>query len=312
MPDATNLSTRLQRIVAILITSLLGACSFFPVLNGLGSDSAYRKRSTFQYGNESRQQLDVYEPAIAHDGIVVVFFYGGGWRTGARGEYRFVAQTLTRYGATVVIPDYRTYPGGVFPDFMHDAAAAVAWTQRNIARYGGDPKKIYLIGHSAGAHIATLLALDKQYLAARGLDTKTLAGVVGLATPTNFAATLEAKYRPAFGNQTGLERAQPIRYARADTPPLLLLHGADDSVVLPRNSLALAERITALSGQARARIYPGKSHSGLILFFSRLFGASPILDDTLEFIGLKQAGFMRTSAKCGNSMTGYQSPVCLD
>lgn len=132
---------RLRGIVALLFTSLLGACSPFPVLNGLGSDNAYRSVSTLRYGNESRQQLDVYQPVVARKGIVVVFFYGGGWRTGARDEYRFVAQTLTRYGATVVIPDYRIYPGAVFPAFMHDAAAAVAWTHRHIAEYGGNPKK---------------------------------------------------------------------------------------------------------------------------------------------------------------------------
>ena len=276
-------------LVALLCAGLLGGCAPFPVLNSLGSDSAYRTVSTVRYGNETRQQLDVYQPAVARKGIVVVFFYGGGWQTGQRDEYRFVAQALTRYGATVIIPDYRTYPTGVFPDFMHDAAAAVAWTQRHIAEYGGDPKKIYLVGHSAGAHIATLLALDKQYLVTQGLGTDILAGVVGLAAPTDFAATLEAKYRPAFGNQTELERAQPIRYARADAPPLLLQHGADDSVVLPKNSLALAERITTLGGQARAQIYPDKGHPGLILFFSRLFGGSAILDDTLDFIGLKPA-----------------------
>lgn len=280
-------SRALRYFCALLLTSLLAACSPFPVLNGLGSNSAYRMVSTVRYGNEPRQQLDVYQPAVSRKGIVVVFFYGGGWRTGARDEYRFVAQTLTRYGATVVIPDYRIYPGAVFPAFMHDAAATVAWTHRHIAEYGGDPKKIYLVGHSAGAHIVTLLALDKQYLAAQGLGTDILAGVVGLATPTNFAATLEAKYRPAFGDQAELERAQPIRYARADAPPMLLQHGADDGVVLPHNSLALAERVTALGGQARAQIYPDKGHPGLILFFSWLFGGSAILDDTLNFIGLK-------------------------
>lgn len=275
----------MRRIVMLVVTSLLAACSPFPVLNGLGTDSTYRKLSTLRYGDATRQQLDIYQPAVADQGVVVIFFYGGGWRTGARGEYRFVAQTLTRYGATVVIPDYRIYPAGIFPDFMHDAASAVAWTHRHIAEYGGDPKKIYLIGHSAGAHMATLLALDKQYLARQGLSTDILAGVVGLATPANFAATLEAKYRPAFGNQAELERAQPIRYVRADAPPLLLQHGADDSVVLPHNSLALAERITALGGQAQARIYPDRGHAGLILIFSRL-GATSILKDTLNFIGL--------------------------
>lgn len=290
----------MRRSIIVLITSLLVACSPFPVLNGLGSDSTYRKLSTLRYGDASRQQLDVYQPAVADKGIVVVFFYGGGWRTGARDEYRFVAQTLTRYGATVVIPDYRIYPDGIFPDFMHDAAAAVAWTRRYIAEYGGDPKKIHLIGHSAGAHIATLLALDKQYLAAQGISTDILAGVVGLAAPTDFASTLEAKYRPAFDDQAELERAQPIRYARADAPPLFLQHGANDSVVLPRNSLALAERITSLGGQAQARIYPDKGHSGLLLIFSR-FGATPILEDTLDFTGLRRNADAVPPPASGNS-----------
>ena len=301
MPDSINFSARLSRMVSLILTSALVACSPFPVLNGLGTDSTYRKLSTLRYGDTPRQQLDIYQPAVADKGVVVIFFYGGGWRTGARDEYRFVAQTLTRYGATVVIPDYRIFPGGVFPDFMHDAAAAVAWTHRHIAEYGGDPKKIYLIGHSAGGHIATLLALDKQYLAAQGLSTDLLAGVVGLAAPTDFASTLEAKYRPAFGSQAGLEHAQPIRYARADAPPLFLQHGANDSVVLPRNSLLLAGRITELGGQAQARIYPDKGHAGLILIFSRL-GAPPILEDTLDFIGLKHnANALPSPADSGNS-----------
>lgn len=290
----------MHRTILLLVTSVLVACSPFPVLNGLGTDNTYRKLSTLRYGDAPRQQLDIYQPVVTNKDVVLVFFYGGGWRTGARDEYRFVAQTLTRYGATVVIPDYRIYPDGVFPDFMHDAAAAVAWTHRHIAEYGGDPKKIYLIGHSAGGHIATLLALDKQYLAAQGLSTDMLAGVVGLAAPTDFASTLEAKYRPAFGDQAALDRAQPIRYARGDAPPLFLQHGANDSVVLPRNSLALAERITSRGGQAQARIYPDKGHAGLLLIFSR-FGATSILEDTLDFIGLRRNADAVPPPASGNS-----------
>lgn len=300
MPDSISVYAGLSRIVVLALTTVLVACSPFPVLNGLGTDSTYRQLSTLRYGNAPCQRLDIYQPVVADKGIVVVFFYGGGWRTGARDEYRFVAQTLTRYGATVVIPDYRIYPDGIFPDFMHDAAAALAWTHRHIAEYGGDPKKIYLAGHSAGGHIATLLALDKHYLAAQGLSTDILAGVVGLAPPTDFAATLEAKYRPAFGNQVELERAQPIRYARGDAPAMFLQHGANDSVVLPRNSLALAERITALGGRAQTRIYPDTGHAGLILIFSRL-GATPILEDTLNFIGLKRSAAIMPSPAAGNS-----------
>jgi acetyl esterase/lipase len=276
----------LRNVGALLAASLLVSCSPLNVLNGLGPDNGYRHVTRVPYGNDARQQMDIYQPTVSRNGIVVVFFYGGGWRTGQGDEYRFVAQTLTRHGATVVIADYRLYPEVVFPVFMQDAAAAVAWTHRNIAQYGGDPKKIYLVGHSAGAHIVSLLALDARYLVAQGLDSHILAGVVGLATPTDFAATLDAKYRPVFVDQAQLERAQPVRYVRGDAPPMLLQHGADDTVVLPRNSLVLAERITGAGGQARAIVYPGKGHSGMLLIFSELYGRSPILHDTLDFLGL--------------------------
>lgn len=255
------------------------------VLNGVGQESGYRKLTSIPYGSEARQQLDIYQPRVSRDGVVVVFFYGGGWSRGQRAEYRFVAQTLTQHGGTVVIADYRLYPEVVFPAFIEDAAAAVAWTHRHIAQYGGDPKKIYLVGHSAGAHIVSLLALDAQYLAAQGLNTNIVAGVVGLATPTDFA-TLGARYRPVFVDQAQLDLAQPVRYARSDAPPMLLQHGADDTVVLPRNSVVLAQRITAAGGQARAIIYPDKSHSGLLLMFSDFLGRSPILGDTLDFLRL--------------------------
>ncbi len=276
----------LRNIAVLLTASLLCGCSPLNILNGIGPESGYRKIISIPYGHDPRQQLDIYQPRISRDGIVVMFFYGGGWSRGQRAEHRFVAQTLTQHGATVVISDYRLYPEAVFPDFMQDAAAAVAWTHRNIAQYGGDPKKIYLVGHSAGAHIVSLLALDARYLAAQGLGTNIVAGVIGLATPTDFATTLGVKYRPAFVDQAQLERAQPVRYVRSDAPPMLLQHGADDTVVLPRNSVVLAERITVEGGQARAIVYPDKSHSSLLLIFSEFLGRSPILDDTLHFLGL--------------------------
>jgi acetyl esterase/lipase len=270
----------------LLAAALLVACTPFTALNGLGSDSGYRQLSTVGYGSLPRQQLDVYRPVAPHRGVVVVFFYGGSWSMGQRDEYRFVAQTLTRHGATVVIPDYRIYPDAVFPAFMDDAAAAVAWTHRHIAEYGGDPKKLYLLGHSAGAHIATLLALDPRYLAAQGLDSTIIAGVDAMSAPTDFAATLEPKYRPVFVDRATLDLAQPLRYARGDAPPMLLQHGADDTLVQPRNSRVLADAITAQRGTARAIVYPGKGHAGTVLAFSELLGRSPVLQDTLRFLGL--------------------------
>ena len=277
----------LFRIACLSPLLLAVACSPLRALGGFAGESDVARVSSVRYGGESRQMLDVYEPRRPHDGTVVVFFYGGGWRMGQRADYRFLAQTLARSGATVVVADYRLYPQGVFPDFMHDAAAAVAWTARNIAGYGGNPARIYLLGHSAGAHIVTLLALDPRYLAAQGLEPSLLAGVDALSAPTDFAATLEARYRPVFVDQATLERAQPLRYARGDAPPMLLQHGADDSLVNPRNSRALAAAITARGGTGRAIVYPGVGHAGTVLAFSAWLGESTVLDNALAFMQLR-------------------------
>jgi acetyl esterase/lipase len=315
MPKTALLHRLLQFITrsgyrcGLLSLGLLAACSPFTVLNGFGSDASYRCVQTVAYGALPRQKLDIYRPDKSASGIVVVFFYGGSWRMGARDEYRFVAQTLTRYGATVVVPDYRLYPEATFPAFMDDAAAAVAWTHRHIAAYGGDPKKVYLLGHSAGAHIVTLLALDRRYLAAQGLDSSILSGVDALSAPTDFAATLGPQYRPVFVDQARLERAQPIHYARADAPPMLLQHGADDTLVLPRNSTALAAAIAARGGTARALIYPGMGHPGTVLAFSELLGSSPVLRDTLHFLGLDRTATTASPAQRLAQIANEAAPV---
>ncbi len=272
------------RIGAAVVAGVISGCSPLAVLNQLGSDAAYTVIENVSYGSDVRQALDIYIPKQAPSGKVVVFFYGGSWSSGERGDYRFVAQSLTAHGIVVVIADYRLYPDVRFPAFVEDAAAAVGWTFRHIARYQGDPAKIYLIGHSAGGHIVSLLALDSRYLATQSLRSSLLAGVIGLSSPTDFAATLGARYRPIFTDDAQLETAQPVRYARADAAPMLLLHGADDALVLPRNSETLARRIQQTGGEARAIIYPDIGHPGTVLAFSPLWGQSPLLAEMLRFM----------------------------
>lgn len=272
------------RIGAAVIAGVISGCSPLAVINQLGSDAAYTVIENVSYGSDVRQALDIYIPKQAPSGKVVVFFYGGGWSSGERGDYRFVAQSLTAHGIVVVIADYRLYPDVRFPIFVEDAAAAVGWTFRHIARYQGDPAKLYLIGHSAGGYIVSLLALDSRYLAAQSLRSSQLAGVIGLSSPTDFAATLGARYRPVFTDDAQLEIAQPVRYARADAAPMLLLHGADDALVLPRNSETLARRIQQIGGEARAVIYPDIGHLGTVLAFSPLWGQSPLLAEMLRFM----------------------------
>jgi acetyl esterase/lipase len=113
------------------------------------------------YGTGPRHTLDIYVPEkLTASAPVVVFFYGGGWESGSKEMYRFIGYALAAQGLVVVIPDYRLHPDVEFPAFMNDAAEAVEWAHVNAARLGGDPDRLFLMGHSAGAQIATLLSMD--------------------------------------------------------------------------------------------------------------------------------------------------------
>ena len=233
-----------------------------------------------------RGGMDVYRPEHAAGPLpVVVFFYGGSWRNGARGDYRFVAAELARRGMVVVVPDYRVFPQVSFPAFVEDGARAVAAVRLQAAGWGGDPARIVLAGHSAGAWIAAMLALNPKYLADAGDGRAGIAGLVGIAGPYDFDPAQFDSTRDVFATAASKAETQPITFADGRAPPMLLLHGADDTTVEPRNSRALAGRIAAAGGSADLRIYPGVGHVGIAMSFAPLFRAkAPALDDMAAFV----------------------------
>ena len=231
--------------------------------------------------------MDVYAPTARTAALpLVVFFYGGSWQTGARGDYRFVAASLARRGMVVVVPDYRLYPEVRFPDFVVDAARAVAAARAGARQWGGDANRLVLMGHSAGAHIAALLALDPSYLAAQGDSRDHVAGLVGLAGPYDFlpitGPTIKLIFAPANDN---LALTQPIHFADRHAPPALLQVGGADTTVLPRNSVALAQAIRAAGGRVELREYARLGHIGLVTALAPLFRfRAPVLDDIVNFV----------------------------
>jgi acetyl esterase/lipase len=215
---------------------------------------------------------------------MVIFFYGGGWEEGQKADYRFVAMALAKRGIVAVIPDYRLYPDVRFPDFIMDGAKAVRWARRNALEFGADPGLLFLVGHSAGAYIAAMLTLDRAWL---DPDSQAaLAGFVGLAGPYDFlplrSKALQRIFAPAGGD---LSSSQPIRYARGDAAPALLVSGLADATVRPDNTKRLASRIRALGGHAETRFYNKIGHTTVIGAFSPLLRPlAPSLGDTLAFI----------------------------
>ena len=246
----------------------------------------YRLVPDLSYGDGTRLALDVYVPrGGAAPRPVVVFFHGGRWSGGRKETYRFAADALTGRGYVAVVPTHRLYPEVRFPVFVQDGAEAVAWTRRHIAAYGGDPARIFLMGHSSGAHIAALLVLDADYLRAAGGSPDWIAGMIGLAGPYDFLPLGAPDLKDMFGPAERYPASQPITFARAEAPPLLLLHGKADETVYPRNSINLARAVRERGGDAEVKLYAGVGHSAILAALSRpLRGRAPVVDDVDRFI----------------------------
>ncbi|WP_025141278.1 alpha/beta hydrolase [Achromobacter sp. DH1f] len=273
-------------LVAGLALGLLAACSPLTLLNGAIPDGASQATQGLAYGTLPRQRLDIYAPPNAAHAPVVVFFYGGSWRSGERADYRFAGDALASRGIVAVIADYRLYPEARYPAFLQDAAQVVAWTQQHIGAYGGDPRRVFVAGHSAGGYIAAMLALDARWLHGAGTAPATLAGWIGLAGPYDFLPIVARDVRPVFLFPDTPPDSQPIHHVSAAAPPGLLLAGAADSTVDPRrNSVSLALALRAAGACARLVEYPDLGHKLLVGALSRpLRWRAPVLDDVSAFV----------------------------
>ncbi|MBA1146339.1 alpha/beta hydrolase [Ectothiorhodospiraceae bacterium WFHF3C12] len=256
------------------------------MVNALTPEAGYTRHAGLAYGELERQRLDVYVPdGVAGAAPVVVFFYGGGWREGERDGYRFMGQALSSQGYVVVIPDYRLYPEVRFPSFIEDGALAVAWTRRNIAGYGGDVENLFLMGHSAGAHMAALLTLDDRYLQAHGGGEGWIRGMIGLAGPYDFLPFRSDFYRVVFEPESQFPDSQPVNFVNGAAPPMLLMQGEKDAVVSVNNTRSLARAVETAGGSVRAILYERQSHLSIIAGLSGpLRAVGPMMGDVKEFI----------------------------
>lgn len=282
-----------------VIAAALSGCAGQQVLNAFTPQRGLEKAINLSYGDHPRQRMDIYSPAGASEAPVVVFFYGGSWREGSKDLYEFVAQALTSRGFVAVVPDYRVYPDVQFPAFVEDAAGAVAQARQVVHRYGGDPDKLFIMGHSAGAHLAAMLATDGRYLQAVGGSRAWLRGFIGLSGPYDFTPIKDSQIRAVFGPESEHEKAQPVNYVDGQVPPTLLLHGENDTVVYANNSRDLAQRIAEEGGRPTLVIYPKMSHQKMIAVFGApLRGLSDAVDKVASFIR-EQARKPRSGASAG-------------
>lgn len=214
---------------------------------------------------------------------VVVFFYGGAWSEGARRHYGFAARALAALGHVVVVPDYRLVPAVEYPAFIEDCALAVDWVSHNIAAHGGDWTRLVLAGHSAGAYNAATLALDGRWLS--HAVRQTIVGVIGLSGPYDFYPFDGPISRRVFGAAEDKQGTQPINHVSADAPPMLLISGGRDELVLPRNSTRLGAALEAAGVTARVQVYARLGHAETLLALSLpLRWLAPVMRECRDFL----------------------------
>ncbi|WP_267395295.1 MULTISPECIES: alpha/beta hydrolase [unclassified Sphingomonas] len=251
---------------------------------GWGAEEA---ASAVPFGTEG-QTLDIWRPtaaATAGSLPVLIFFYGGGWVNGDRAAYAFAARAFAKAGFVVVVPDYRKVPGVRFPAFLQDGAQAVRWTRDHVARFGGDPRQIALAGHSAGAYNAVMLALDPRWLRAEGVDPHIVRAAIGLCGPYDFYPFDKKRSIDAMQGVASPALTQPIHFAHADAPPLLLVTASDDTEVRPYNAVNLYRRLRSLGAPVVFRDYAGLTHENVAMALSRPFrGKAPVLADSVSFL----------------------------
>ena len=283
-----------SRFPILLAALTLAGCT--GLLNTMTPSGGHRQATGVPYDTEHDLRLDIYTPANERNVPVVVFFHGGRWTQGAPGDYRFVGQALASRGFVAVVPEFRQYPGVRFPVFVHDGARAVRWTQQQIARYGGDPTKLFLMGHSSGAHIAAMLALNPEYLQSAGADRGSVRGMIGLAGAYAFLPLTAPDLRDLFGPPERFELSQPVNYVDGENPPLLLMHGENDDVVDVENTKRLAAEVARANGTVETVIYPKMSHSWIISTLAApLRSSSDVIEHVTDFV-LRQSS---TKPKAG-------------
>ena len=284
---SSNLARTVSAAAAVLLS--LAACSPLGTLNAVIPSGSYTLNADVAYGGLARQRLDIYRPSSAAPPAgwpVVVFFYGGSWNRGEKADYKFAGEALASRGVLVLVADYRLYPEVRYPDFLKDSALALGYGLKEAARLGGDARRVFVMGHSAGAYNAAMLALDPRWLGDIGRKPSELAGFIGLAGPYEFLPMTNPDAQPVFFHPNYPANTQPIEFASGGAPRTFLGAALKDSLIDPqRNTVALATRLSAAGVPVALKMYDGVSHITLVASLARpLRFLAPTLDDVMAFI----------------------------
>jgi acetyl esterase/lipase len=275
----------IKALVAAAGAALLSACSPFGAINLLVPKSGYAVHRGLAFGSDPRQKLDVYVPAgLKGPAPVLLFFYGGSWMAGSRTDYLAFGQAFASAGMVVAVADYRLYPHVKYPGFVEDAAGAAAWLHAHAADYGGDPARLFVSGHSAGAYNAVMLASEPKFIEAKGGKLDWIRGVIGVSGPYDFLPMSDPAYVDMFHGTNNLD-SMPVNHLDGKRPPMLLATGTSDTTVDQGNTDRMAARLKSFGSDVTVIKYPGVGHIGTVLsLVPGLRGKTSLRQDMIAFI----------------------------
>ncbi len=279
-------------LIIISYSWLLLGCtrSSLFLANSLAKLDNYTLIENIPYKKGQLNSLDIYIPDSSKQQNnllpVVIFFYGGCWGgcpTFGKTYYQFVGQAISSKNFIAVIGDYRRFPEVRFQGIIQDSQQIVTWVKQNIDRYSGEPNHLFLMGHSSGAHLAAMLAVDKSQLNTETYQS--IKGFIGLAGAYDFLPLTESYQKTLFGPAEKYPESQPINFVTGSEPPVLLLHGRRDTTTLPENSMNLSKKIKQSGGYSRLKLYKGMNHTDILSALALPFQETEtVLSDISHFI----------------------------
>jgi acetyl esterase/lipase len=272
-----------QSLSAHLRTLLYG--SIITLVDALVPRRGYSVRKDIAYGPGERHRLDIYTPdGLADSAPVLVFFHGGSWQFGDKNQYRALGQAFASKGIVTVVANYRLFPPHGFPLFIEDGALAFKYIRDHARDFGGNADRVFLSGHSAGAHIVTMLGANARYLDAVGADLLSPRGIIGIAGPYDFLPLKDPVLVELFGGDS-VPETQPIHFVDGKRAPMLLAHGREDMTVGAGNSKRLAQKLQSFGSEVMVRYYHRTGHIGILLSLAPGFRRRTTLyQDMLAFI----------------------------
>lgn len=248
--------------------------------------SSRRIARDIRFGPNPRHGLDLYVPRHPRGPLpLCIFVHGGGWDSGDRREYSFAGRALASLGFLVACADYRVFPEAVFPAFVEDLGAAANWLIDHAGDYGGDPQRLFLVGHSAGAYNAVIFALEPERFGAPRAAGR-IEAVVGLSGPYDFYPFDVKQSIDSFGTYPEPLTTQPVNLVTAAAPPMLLAHGVRDTTVGDYHTVRFAAKLRQVGVPVVERHYRALEHASVVLgLVTVLRPVLPVWRDVAPFLG---------------------------